>query len=155
MSTNPYAQFQGTPMDDDDIEDLLVAAGYGIVSLCRDGDPYSIPISFGFDGDDVYFGFLEDTTEPRKMAFIAEGKTARLLVTDIRGRFDWQSVAVTGPVRSVDPEGDEWAHFLDTLEDNGWFMRSFEQSDAVQSIQGWRLEPDEIRGLQRKEETLE
>jgi hypothetical protein len=155
MSSNPYSQFTGVPMREKDIADLLRSQGYGIVSLCRDGEPYSIPISFGYDGEAVYFGFLEDGPEPAKMAYISEGATARLLVTDIRGRFDWRSVAVSGPVHRVDPEGDDWDHLLGTLEDNAWFMRSFEASDAVESIQGWELEIEELEGFERTEEVYE
>jgi hypothetical protein len=142
-------------MNSEDIDDLLDSQGYGILSLCRDGEPYSIPISFGYDGDHVYFGLLEEGPEPTKMAFIEDGATARLLATDIRGRFDWQSVAVTGPVRALDADGDEWDHFMDVMDDNAWFMRSFERSDAVESIQGWQLRVEELQGLEQKEEVYE
>lgn len=152
MSSNPYAQFTGVPMASDEIDELLTAQGYGIVSLCQGGEPYSIPLSFGYDGDRIYFGLLEDSPEPTKMAYIEEGATARLLVTDINGRFDWQSVAVTGPVRSIDPDSEEWDHFMDTLADNAWFARSFERSDAVESIQGWELQIKDVTGIERTEE---
>jgi len=155
MSSNPYAQFSGVPMNSKDIDDLLVSQGYGILSLCREGDPYSIPISFGYDGEHVYFGLLEDSPEPMKFEFIEDGATVRLLVTDIHGRFDWQSVALTGPVEKLNPDGDEWEPFMNTLADNAWFMREFEQSDAIESIQGWKLEIDELQGLERKEEVYE
>jgi len=155
MSTNPYAQFSGVPMDSEEIDDLLESQGYGILSLCRDGDPYSIPISFGYDGEHVYFGLLEDSPEPTKFEFAEDGATFRLLVTDIRGRFDWQSVAVTGPAEKLDPDGEEWEHFIDTLDDNAWFMRAFGQSDSIGSIQGWKLRIAELRGLERKEEVYD
>jgi hypothetical protein len=143
-------------MDEEEIEDLLVSQGYGILSLCRDGEPYSIPVSFGYDGEHVYFGLLEDGPEPRKMAFVEDGGTARLLATDIRGRFDWQSVAVSGPVRLLDPaDEEEWEHFGDVMEDNAWFMRSFERSDAIGSIRAVELEIAELRGLERKEEVYD
>jgi hypothetical protein len=155
MSSNPYAQFTGVPMSRKDIEDLLASRGYGILSLCREGEPYSIPISFGYDGEDIYFGLLEDSPKPTKFEFVEDGSTVRLLVTDIRDRFEWQSVAVTGPVEQVAPDGNEWGHFIDTLEENAWFMREFEQSEAIESIQGWKLEMDELRGLERREEVYE
>lgn len=155
MSSNPYSQFTGVPMSSRDIDKLLKSRGYGIISLCRDGEPYSIPLSFGYDGERVYFGFIEDSPDPTKMAFIEDGATARLLVTDVRGRFDWRSIAITGTVRSVDEEGERWEHLLDVLDDNAWFMRSFEQSEAVESIQGWELEITDLQGLERKEEVYE
>jgi len=155
MSSNPYAQFTGVPMNSDEIDDLLTTQGYGILSLCRGGEPYSIPISFGYDRDHVYFGLLEASPNPRKMEYIDDGVTARLLVTDINGRFEWQSVAVTGPVRSIDPDSEEWGHFMDTLDDNAWFARSFERSDAIESIQGWELQIGELTGIERTEEVYD
>lgn len=155
MSSNPYSHFSGVPMSSTDIDDLLVSHGHGVLSLCREGDPYSIPVSFGYDGEHVYFGLLEDSPDSTKLRFITDGATIRLLVTDIRGRFEWQSVAITGSAEKLDPDGDEWTHFLDTLADNAWFMRAFERSDAVESIQGWKLRTDDVRGLERSEETYE
>ena len=155
MSSNPYAHFSGVPMDSKDIDDLLVSQGYGILSLCQEGEPYSIPVSFGYDGEDVYLGLLADGQDSTKLEFIEHGVTVRLLVTDINGRFEWQSVAVTGPVRSIDPDSEEWDHFMDTLDDNAWFVRSFERSDAIDSIQGWELQIEELTGIERTEEVYD
>lgn len=155
MSSNPYAHFSGVPMSREHIEALLRSQGYGIISLCREGTPYSIPISFGYDGEHVYFGLLEDSPEPTKLAYIEDGATARFLVTDIRGRFDWQSVALTGSVRSLDRGKDEWERCMDALEDNAWFMRSFERSDSVESLQAWELRVDDLQGLEQKEEVYD
>ena len=155
MSSNPYAHFSGVPMNSRDIDDLLEAQGYGILSLCRDGDPYSLPISIGYDGEHVYFGLLEDSPNPTKNDYIHDGATARLLVTDIDSRFDWRSIAITGEVRELETGGDEWEHLLETLADNGWFMRGFERSDAVDSIAGWELRIDELQGLEQKEEVYD
>jgi nitroimidazol reductase NimA-like FMN-containing flavoprotein (pyridoxamine 5'-phosphate oxidase superfamily) len=156
MSSNPYAHFSGIPMDSEEIDGLLEGKGFGVLSLCRDGQPYSIPISFGYDGDRIYFGFLEGEAESTKVEYIEDGATARLLVTDIRGRFDWQSIAVTGSVRALSRDDEtEWDHFIETLVDNGWFMSAFERSDAIEALHGWELQMDELQGLERKEEVYE
>lgn len=151
MSQNLYAQFSGTPMAGDDIERLLRTQGYGICSLCDDGTPYSIPISFGYDGESIYLPFLAEGPRSTKAEIVSEGTPARLLVTTITGRFNWRSVSVTGPLRSVDPDTAAFEQFIATLDDNGWFMRGFERADSLESFQGWRLDPAEIRGLERTE----
>lgn len=155
-------------MDDDAVEGLLESAGWGILSLARGDEPYSIPISFGYTGEEVYFAFLRADSPNTKLEFIREGAPARLLVTDIRAKFDWQSVAVSGTVTKVerqhDPDDEEllpevdakpdqgtergrdWAVLLDELEENTWFSSDYERADPVSELQGWRLEPDEIRG---------
>lgn len=155
MSSNPYSQFTGVPMSSDDIDALLTSEGYGILSLARDDEPYSIPVSFGYDGESIYLGLLETNPNPTKMEFIADGATARLLITDINDRFDWRSIAITGPVRSIDRGTEQWEHLLDTLDDNAWFMRAFERADSIESIQGWELEIRDLTGLERKEESYE
>ena len=148
MTMDPYGQWMGTPMDEGEVDDLLQSSGWGVVSLADGDDPYSLPISFGYTDDAVYFAFIQDSPTNTKVEFIEDGTTARLLVTDVRARFDWQSVAVTGPVEAVDPEGDRWDVLHDSLADNAWFSTDFERAPSVRGLQGWRLDPDEVRGLE-------
>lgn len=155
MSQNLYAQFSGTPMSSEDIDRLLRNQGYGILALCDDGTPYSIPISFGYDGESVYLPFLSEGPQSTKAEIVSERTVARLLVTNITGRFNWRSVSITGPVQSVEPESEEFEQFIQTVDDNGWFMRGFERAESLASFQGWRLEPESVTGLERKEQPVE
>ncbi|WP_246981818.1 pyridoxamine 5'-phosphate oxidase family protein [Halorientalis marina] len=148
MATDPYGQWMGTPMDEGDIDDLLRSAGWGVLSLAADDEPYSIPVSTGYDGEDVYFVFIRDSPTNTKFEFAGDGETARVLVTDVAGRFDWQSIAVTGTLRPVAPDSDEWATLMDALTDNAWFSPDFERAEGIREFQGWRLVPDEVRGLE-------
>ena len=148
MTVDPYGQWMGTPMSERDIDRLLDRRGYGILSMAVDDEPYSIPVSFGYDGEVFYFAFIQDDEQNAKFEFISEGATVRLLVTDIKARFDWQSVAVTGSVESVDLADDEWETLVDALEDNAWFSTDFERADDVQGVRGWRLEPDDLHGIE-------
>ena len=151
MTMDTTGQWMGTPMDQRDIDDLLTATGYGILSLASDDEPYSLPISFGYDGSDVYFVFLEDSPDGRKFDFVEEGGTARLLVTDIGSRFDWQSIAVTGPVRRVPTDSKDWDRLVETMDDNAWFSSDFQRAGDIEEMYGFRLEPDAVRGLEVKE----
>jgi nitroimidazol reductase NimA-like FMN-containing flavoprotein (pyridoxamine 5'-phosphate oxidase superfamily) len=148
MTQEPYGQWMGSPMDERDIDDLLTSTGWGVLSLADGGEPYSVPVSFGYDGADVYFAFIRDSPTNRKFDFLADGGRARLLVTNVGGRFDWQSIAVTGVLRAVERDGADWERLLDAMEDNAWFSADFERAAGIEEIQGWRLEPDEIRGLE-------
>ena len=63
-----------------------------------DGDEvYSIPESFGYDGETVYFQFAH-TPESKKMAFLETTETATLIVYDEQPA---KSVLVQGPVEHV------------------------------------------------------
>ena len=135
-------------MDDADVDAVLESNGWGVLALADDDEPYSIPISFGYDGEAVYFSFLRTGESSRKSAFIADGGVARLLVTVVRARFDWQSVAVTGPVASIDSHGDDWETLVDLLERNPWFSSAFEDAAEVEGIRGWRLTPTSVHGVE-------
>jgi hypothetical protein len=148
MTVDPYGQWMGTPMSDRDVDEMLDATGWGVLSLADDDEPYSIPVSFGYDGADVYVAFIRDSPTNTKFEFAADGAPARLLVTDVRARFDWRSVAVTGPLRAVDRGTDEWETLMTHLTDNAWFSADFERASDVESIQGWRLVGDEVRGVE-------
>jgi len=148
MTVDPYGQWMGSPMSQRDIDRVLDEHGWGILSLADGDEPYSIPVSFGYDDGACYFAFIKDSPENAKFEFISEGKTARLLVTDIKARFDWQSVAITGPVEGIDLSDDDWDHLIDTLEDNAWFSTDFERASGVEGVRGWRLVADEVRGLE-------
>ena len=155
MSQNLYAQFSGTPMSQEAIDRLLRRQGYGILSLCDDGTPYSIPISFGYDGEAVYLPFLSEGPQSTKAEISTEGTTARLLITNITGRFDWQSVAVTGRLSAIEPDSDAFEQFIHTVDDNGWFMSGFERATSVESFQAWRVDIETVRGLERTEQPVE
>jgi len=155
MSQNLYAQFSGTPMSQSAIDRLLEQQGYGVLSLCDDGTPYSIPISFGYDGEAIYIPFLSEGPQSTKADITTEGTVGRLLVTAISGRFDWQSVSVTGPLSPVGPDSYEWTQFITTLDDNAWFISGFERADSLASVQGWRLDPEEVRGIERIEQSVD
>jgi nitroimidazol reductase NimA-like FMN-containing flavoprotein (pyridoxamine 5'-phosphate oxidase superfamily) len=148
MSTDPYAQWMGAEMATEDVDALLTAAEHGVLAVAEDDVPYTIPVSFGYEDGDIYFAFVKDSADNEKFRFIADGKPARLLVTDIKARFDWRSVAVTGPVEAIDVGHDGWATLVDSLENNPWFSTAFENDERVEGVRGWRLTPDEVSGLE-------
>jgi len=152
MARDTTGQWFGTPMDDDDVDAILESEGYAVLSLARDDDPYSIPVSLGYDGTDAYFVLLEDGPKGEKFDYIEDGGTVRLLVMDVHSRFDWRSVAVTGTARRVERDTDEWEHLADTMAENAWFTRGFERADSIEDVHGWRVADAEVRGLRVAED---
>jgi hypothetical protein len=140
-------------MDDAAVEDLLRTAGWGVLSLADGGVPYSLPVSFGYDGDAVYFGLLREADgDGEKFAFVADGGRARLLVTDVRARFDWRSVAVTGPLRAVEAGSDAFARLRAVLAANPWFSSGVDDAPGVEAVEGWRLDPEARSGREVRPE---
>lgn len=133
-------------MDDGDIEALLDTNEWGVLAMADGGKPYTIPITFGYDGADIYFVFVSDGPTNTKFEFLADGQPAHLLVTDVRAPEDWRSVAVSGCVEAINRGGDGWDELLDVLDDNAWFSPDFSRAEATTGLQGWRLEAEEVHG---------
>jgi len=148
MTADPYAQWTGEPMETDAVDAVLDTADHGVLGLADGDEPYTIPVSFGYEAGDIYFAFVRTDPDNEKFRFIADGKPARLLVTDIKARFDWRSVAVTGPVEAIDLVHGGWETLVEALENNPWFSTAFEDDDRVEGVRGWRLVPDEVEGLE-------
>lgn len=68
-----------------------------MIALTDGDEAYSIPESFGYDGENVYFQFAH-TPENNKMAFLETTETAMLTVYDEQPA---KSVLVQGPVEHV------------------------------------------------------
>jgi len=150
MPTDSYGQWMGTPMDSRDIDRLLTDTGWGVLSL--GDDPYSIPVSFGWDGEDASLALIRDSPSNTKFDFVEDGGRARLLVTDVGGRFDWQSIALTGTARQLEQDSEAWDRAIESLDDNAWFSTDFERADGIEAVTVWRLHPEELRGLEVRED---
>ena len=144
MAADSFAGIQGIEMSADEVDTFLQSQGFGVLSLARDGEAYGIPISFGYDGTQLYFVLLRPGERSKKEEFVRETDTASFLVYDVGDKHDWQSVVVTG---RLEPVGDDdWPALLDAIEENAWFPSLFSETQPMQDILGWRLVVDEMTG---------
>lgn len=134
-------------MAEDEIDAMLDSAGWGILSMADNDEVYSLPISFGYTGEEIYFAFIRQTPSDTKFEYITDGRNVRMLVTDIESRLDWRSVAVSGPVTSIKRGGDEWTELLDAMEDNAWFSSDFRLAAMNNGLHGFRLTSQERQGM--------
>ena len=155
MVRDRQTQFIERSLSEDGIDQLLQSQGYGIISLCDGGQPYSIPVSFGYDSDCVYFPFLITSGETTKTDFIDEGTMVRLLVSEVRDLFNWRSVTINDRAQPVASDDEEWEHFIDVLVDHEWFRQEFERATSIESVQGWKLGVDDCHGMERTAVTFE
>jgi uncharacterized protein len=79
-------------MSREEIARLLGRGWYGHLGCSRDGHPYVVPMSYVYDGDDIYFF----TTEGTKTEFIAANHEVCFQVEEVESPDDWQSVMLTG-----------------------------------------------------------
>jgi nitroimidazol reductase NimA-like FMN-containing flavoprotein (pyridoxamine 5'-phosphate oxidase superfamily) len=130
-------------MDDTAIEDFLRSQRFGILGLPADGAPYLVPISFGYDGDALYFTFIGGP-ESQKRTLIRASDTATFLVTDVSSMFNWESVVLTGtPERVPESEWDELADVLGGV----WRPEVFEDALESEDIAIFRFDVEERNGI--------
>jgi hypothetical protein len=143
-TADPLAEHRLT---DDEIDDLLRESGWGVLSTCRDGVPYSVPLSFGYAAPDAaYFAFVGTSAEGRKVQYAAATRRAGLLAFDVNGPADWRSVYVEGPLERV--HVDEWDTAREALAANGWHPQLYAEVDADKGSDPrvWALRIEETGG---------
>ncbi|ADD07613.1 FMN-binding domain protein (plasmid) [Natrialba magadii ATCC 43099] len=91
-----------TELSQEETDLLLRDLGIGVLALTNGSEAYSIPESFGYDGETLYFQFVH-TPDSKKMALLETTETATFTVYDEQPT---QSVLVQGPVEPI-PEGNE------------------------------------------------
>lgn len=79
-------------MSGEEIARLLGRGWYGHLGCSRDGHPYVVPMSYTYDGGDLYFL----TTEGTKTEFIAANHEVCFQVEEVESPDEWQSVMLTG-----------------------------------------------------------
>jgi hypothetical protein len=141
----PSSGTHGDRMDDAAIDAFLREQGVGVLALADAGHAYAIPISFGYDTGRVVFGYFSFGDESRKQAYTEATEEACLTVTDVRSRYDWRSVVVTGPLSEVDPQSTDlgrllgenaWSPDLSSLGQRGLQVRGYEL--AIEEATGYR-----------------
>lgn len=146
MSTTPEAPSgeRKFEMTDEEVERMLRAADYGVLSLAADDEAYAIPMSFGYDGEGLYFVFRQPAERSRKLEFIEETGRAAFVVSSVATKHDWASVVVEGPVMSVRDE--DWSVLLETLGEDAWFPSVFSETDPRRDFLGYYLAAERTAG---------
>ena len=106
-------------LSDDGIVEVLNGESVGVLSMCDEGEPYALPMSFGYHEGDIYFEF-GTIEEGRKFDVLEESPTATLTVYALdRSRwgdatanilptgFAWASVMATGEMEKVKEPSEE------------------------------------------------
>lgn len=137
---------QETEMTDDEVDDLLGRRETGVIALARDGDPYAIPVSYGYDATSrrIYLR-LVSTPESEKRQFLGTSPRARLVVYENDGSV-YRSVVAIGDLEHVPPE----ELTVDRIEQYGDAKRPlFElwgETKRDLDIELYELTPDTLSG---------
>lgn len=139
---------QESQMSDAEIDDFLGSHETGVLSLARDNDPYSIPISYGYDATArTFYMRLVSTPESEKRAFLASEPSARLVVYD-GTETAYQSVVATGHLEEVPPDELTVEHIEQYGEAKRPLFEIWADSKANLDIELYEFEPETLSGRQ-------
>ncbi|ELY48453.1 pyridoxamine 5'-phosphate oxidase-related FMN- binding protein [Natronorubrum bangense JCM 10635] len=130
------------------IDDFLGHHETGVLSLARTDEPYSIPISYGYDDDDrVFYMRLVSTPESEKRAFLDTSPSARLVVYDEQAS-SYRSVIATGTLENIPPAELTPSQIAQYGDAKRPLFEIWAQQKDELDIELYRLTPDSLNGRQ-------
>jgi nitroimidazol reductase NimA-like FMN-containing flavoprotein (pyridoxamine 5'-phosphate oxidase superfamily) len=85
----------GGAMSEGALDWVLTDQRVCVLPLSADGEPYGVPLSFGYDAPDrLYFLFVGHSETGRKVRFAEVTSEASFLIFDVRADGGWQSAVV-------------------------------------------------------------
>lgn len=135
-----------TELSADAMDAFLGSRETGVLSLARTDEPYSIPISYGYNPSKQRFYMrLVSTPDSEKRRFLGSDPEVRLVVYD-EDRGTYRSVIATGTLVQIDPA----ELTVEDIEQYGSATRPlFEIWPAEKNeldIELYRLDPDNMSG---------
>ncbi|WP_253736863.1 pyridoxamine 5'-phosphate oxidase family protein [Halohasta salina] len=139
-----FQSLLGSEMDDAEIDDVLIDNGMGVLSMSAEGVPYGVPLSFGYDGDRLYFLFLDASTELRKETYAEAATEASFTTFDVDPDGSWRSVIVAGPLDRI--VVDEWDDAREAMADNAYQSDLLGEYELQENPNVWALKIEERSG---------
>lgn len=94
-----------TGMSDDQIDAFLGGHETGVLSLARDDEPYSIPVSYGYDATtQTFYMRLVSTPDSEKRAFLESSPECRMVIYANEDEATYRSVIATGVLEQISPD---------------------------------------------------
>lgn len=90
-----------TSLSEEETDSILGRHETGVLSLARDGEPYSIPVSYGYDTENRQFFFrLVSEPESEKRRFLGSTPQARLVIYEEDDPI-YRSIVAAGTLEEV------------------------------------------------------
>jgi nitroimidazol reductase NimA-like FMN-containing flavoprotein (pyridoxamine 5'-phosphate oxidase superfamily) len=134
----------GLELDDAEIDDVLYELGAGVLSMSADGVPYGVPLSFGYNGDRLYFVFLGASADLRKETYAEQADEASFTAVDVGTDGAWRSVIVAGPLGRISPE--EWDAARAAMLENAYQSALLADHELQENPNVWALDIQERSG---------
>ena len=147
MSIDELREYGLEAMNDREIQQFLSSQKVGVLGLPDADEPYLLPLSFGYDGEErLFFTYLLGSSS-RKGTMSEETDTASFLVYKVDTMYNWQSVLLTGALTTV-PEA-EWDELEDTMREV-WRPELFETASLSGDIELYEFRIHEQTGVKHQ-----
>ena len=98
-------------LGDAECREVLERQRLCVVSVVDGGEPYAVPVFYGYDGDD---GLPRHIAEGRKTRALDANPSVYMVVTEVGPGDAWRSVAIAGKARTL-TDADERQRAIDVL----------------------------------------
>ncbi|QCC50745.1 pyridoxamine 5'-phosphate oxidase family protein [Halapricum salinum] len=127
----------------EEIDTFLDSQSVGVLGLIDGPVPYLLPLSYGYDGESLYFTYLLGD-ESRKERLTDHSERASFLVYSAETRFNWRSVLLEGEFRKIPPH--RWGDLGEVLE-GAWRPELFQIASPSRNVKIYALDVDEVTGI--------
>lgn len=146
---NPaMSKVNSVKLSDSEIDAVLNTGGVGVISFADDDEPYSVPVSYGYDSEErniyIRFGFA---SESEKRRFVDDIAIVSLVVTKETG--GWHSVVARGPISKVLEPAISAGAVESILKMNIPYVMIHKERATDLDFELYRLDPETLTG--RKE----
>ncbi|QIB75582.1 pyridoxamine 5'-phosphate oxidase family protein [Halogeometricum borinquense] len=125
---------------------LLARHETGVLALAREDEPYSIPISYGYDPETRRFYLrLVSTPESEKRKFLASSPLARIVVYE-ESEPVYRSAVAIGTLEEIPRDELTVEHIEQYGKAKRPLFEIWGESKRDLDVQLYQLEPDELSG---------
>jgi len=137
-----------TEMSRPEIDDFLSNTETGVISLAREDEPYSLPISYGYDADSgTFYMRLVSTPDSQKREFLGSEPHVRLVVYDENSDGTrYRSVVAAGVLDEIEPTEMSVEEIEQYGETRRPLFEIWGKDKEELDIQLYRFEPSELTG---------
>lgn len=137
-----------TEMSRPEIDDFLSNTETGVISLAREDEPYSLPISYGYDADSgTFYMRLVSTPNSQKREFLGSEPHVRLVVYDENSDGTrYRSVVAAGILDEIEPTEMSVEEIEQYGETRRPLFEIWGRDKEELDIQLYRFEPTELTG---------
>lgn len=135
-----------TSLSDSEIDSFLGRHETGVLSLAREGKPYAVPISYGYDAEGrLLYLRLVSNPESEKRKFLASTSDARLVVYE-EDEPVYSSVVATGTLSEISRDELTVEHLEQYGEAKRPLFEIWGDSLPELHVRLYRLVPDALSG---------